>query len=127
MFPWFSFGAFLFQATEQPIFGSDTDWVNTPTISRQRPLGATADAILSLGIGSADRTWEAYFTPDRFTSLLPSLSTSALLTDWRRPTPDSRSAVLVGLEQVEADDIAVQSAYATTQRRIRARLSFVSQ
>lgn len=124
MYPWPSFGGFQFTRAETAIFGTDQGWALTPSYSRSRPLGSSTDVITTLSIGSADRTFECYLTQDRFTILLSLLNTKALFTDWKRPTPDSRSAFLSEVTQIDEGYSQVYTGPA--KRLIRTRIVLIS-
>ncbi len=126
-FPWSSFGAFKFQRREQVLHDTDSGWSRTPAISQQRPLGSAIDSIVTLAVGSAVRTFECYLTPARFITLEALVNTSALFTDWDRPTPDSRQAFLRRVSQVRRTDVLVRSSNGVTPNSIRARVELVSQ
>lgn len=93
-FPWPSFGSYLFRKTEQPVWGTDVGWVNSPTTSRNRPVGSTSDVITAISIGSAERTFELWMSVTRYENLRGLMNTRALFTDWLRPIPNSRNAYL---------------------------------
>lgn len=124
-YPWPGFDTFLFTRDEAPITGSDTGWNQAPSYARSRPLGGTSDSIVTLAIGSAERTLEVFLSPDRFAALAALVNTSATFTDWERPTPDSRSAFLTSLQQQEF--VAVRCSDGSTQKRIRTAINLVSQ
>lgn len=124
MYPWPSFGGFLFYREETPIFQTDQGWVNSPSYSRQRPLGSGSDVISALAIGSAERTFEVYLTPQRFNGLLMLLNSKGLFTDWDKPVPGSRMAFLSEIVPIE-EAFGIQPT-GLTQRKRRVRLTFVS-
>ena len=124
-YPWPSFGSFLFARDETPIWGSDQGWRRSPTYARRRPLGSATDSVLTLAIGSADRSFELYLSPSRLAILEALVNTSALFTDWERPTPDSRTALLSLVEPLEW--LAVACTDGTTQKRVRVNVVLVSQ
>lgn len=120
--PWASFGGFLFQRSEHIIWGTDAGWVRTPSYSRQRPFGSATDAITTIAIGSAERTFEIILTPSRFDSLEMLMNSKALFTDWGQP-PDSRVAFLTEVTPVEdVVSYAPNVTYATRKRRTRITL-----
>lgn len=100
-YPWPSLGGFQFYREETPIWGTDAGWVSTPSYNRQRPLGSGNDIINALSIGSAERTFEVYLTPQRFNSLQILLNSKALFTDWDKPVPGSRMAFLSEVTPLE--------------------------
>lgn len=101
MYPWPSFGTFIFGRRETEIFGTDQGWTLAPSYAQTRPVGTTVDHIIATAIGSATRTFECYLEQDRFDQLLNLLNTSAVFTDWERPIPDSRSAFLTEVSPQE--------------------------
>lgn len=126
-YPWAGFGTFLFQRDEQPIFGTDTSWGGRqPSYAQSRPLGSAIDSIVTMAIGSAQRQFECHLSPDRFDVLEALVNTSALFTDWKRPTPDSRNAVLMTL--IPTDQyVTFLCSDGVTRRRIRCTATLVSQ
>ena len=125
-YPWPSFGGFYFQANERPVWGSDSGWNRTPSISQQRPLGSSIDSIVTLAIGSAVRVFECYMTPARFATFQALLNTTALFTDWDRPVPTSYSAYLAAVEQVDRTIQRTCDA-GTEPKTVRVRVGLVSQ
>jgi len=125
-YPWAGFGTFLFARDEQPIFGSDTGWDRDPSYSEQRPLGSAIDSIVTMALGSARRSFACYLSPDRFDALEALVNTAAAFTDWKRPTPDSRSAFLETLHPVD-QYVMVVCSDGVTRRRIQATVALVSQ
>lgn len=124
MYPWAGFSSFVFTPSEQPM--DDTHWKIGPNYSRRKPLGSTVDSIVTLGIGSADRTLEdIYFEPDRFATLQSLVNTLGTFTDWDRPVPDSRSAFLANV--IEVERVAVACADNSRRMKIKARIELVSQ
>ncbi len=124
-YPFAGFGSFLFQQSERPITGTDTGWNREPSYSKSRPLGSSRDSIVTLAVGSPTRTWEAWLTPARYATLSAMLNTMGTLTDWERPTPNSYSAFLSGIQQLEW--AAGECDDSGTRKRIRARLEWVGQ
>lgn len=125
MFPWPSFGSFNFKQAETAHFGTDVGWIPTPTFIRQKTLGSLSDSILFTTQGSDERTFEVTFDPDRYAELLALIGTVANFTDWTRPVPDSRQAMLMLLTPMEFQ-IAVRRENGYTYRKIRTRISLVS-
>lgn len=124
MYPWPSHGGFLFRKEESPIYNTDIGWGLIPSINQSRALGSSTDIIQTIAIGSATRSWEAYFTADRYKALQLRIGTKALLTDWDRPNPDSRMAVLTALELIET--IGGIMPTGILQRKRHVKLTFVS-
>lgn len=125
MYPFPSFGGFQFKREETAVYGTDTGWNIVPAYSRQRPLGSAADAITTMSIGSADRSFELYLTPERFQILLSLINTKALFTDWNRPVPDSRNAFLAEVTQINTGLYSYKGPNGIT-RKILARVALVS-
>lgn len=115
-----SFGAFTFAGDEEPV--TDTGW-GRPKASADitLPLGAAADSIVTMGVGSRRRTIEIYLTPAREALLEAMINTVATLTDWE-VVPVAQSAFLEGCEIVDA----VTGSYGTTAASRRVRLSFIA-
>lgn len=124
-YPWPSFSTILFQQAERPLAGSDTGWKRTPKRDRSANLGSATDSIVTLAIGSATRSWEAHFEPDRFDALEALVGSTDTLTDWEAPVPDSRAAYLESIEKVA--DVAVLCTDNVTRRKLRAKVTFISQ
>lgn len=124
-YPWPGFSSFLFRRDEQPLFQTDTGWNRRPSISRARPLGSATDSLVTLAVGSAVRSFECYLSPSRFAALEALVNTSEAFTDWERPTPNSQSAFLLRVTQMEW--LAVLCDDGVTRKRIRARVELVSQ
>lgn len=124
-YPWASFGSFLFARDEQPLFRTDSGWNRAPTVNRARPLGSATDSIVTLAVGSAVRSLEVYLSPSRFTALEALVNTSATFTDWERPTPNTGSAFLRRVRQLEW--LAVKCDDGVTRKRIRTLVEFISQ
>lgn len=126
-YPWPSFGGFRFLRNEQVLHVSDSGWSRNLALSQQKPLGSATDNIVTLAVGSAVRTFECYLTPSRFSTLEALVNTTALFTDWDRPTPDSRQAFLRRVNQVRRTDVRVCINNGGTPNSIRARVELVSQ
>jgi len=124
LYPWPSYGGFLFKRTEHEIWATDIGWVRSPSYSRDRPSGSDTDVVIALAIGSADRTFELVLTPARFDALEQLINTTAVLTDWGRPLPDSRLAFLTEVTPLE--DVISYSPDGTSIRKRRTRVAFVS-
>lgn len=126
MYPWPSFGTFVFTREEAILWGTDVGWVLAPSIAQNRAIGATRDNILATSIGSRTRSFEINLKPDRQAELESFLNTTALFTDWERPTPDSRQAFLL---EVTPTDKFFTSNRLTGRPAIarRFRISLVSQ
>src|SRR5262249_41975347 len=118
-------GAFLFKREESPLYGTDLGWISNPQYVRQSPLGSSGDSIITTAIGSFDRTFEIYLSPERFNILQSLVNSSYEFTDWERPVPDSRQAFLASVIQL---DITQRERKGTSQtdKAIRARVSLVS-
>lgn len=125
-YPWFSFGNFLFEREETPLLGSDTGWAISPSIARARALGSTTDSVLTVALGSMDRSFDLLLSPARYAALQALAGTTAVLTDWKRPTPDTRNAVLSGVV-LSSEEIMVRCHDGTRQLKRRVTLSFISQ
>lgn len=126
MYPWASFGNIMWERTERPLYRTDTDWKITPVRDQSVNLGSSSDSIVTLGIGSRVRSWEMYLTPARLAAHQALIGTTDTMTDWDRPTPDSRSAYLANVEPLDRD-VAVVCGDGTTLRKIRARITFITQ
>lgn len=130
-FPWFGFSTMKFDFTEQPLMNTDTGWVPSPTIERVHPLGSVADDIQLLARGSDERSWEAYFGPDRYEELALLVATTGTLVDNERPVPGSRLAFLAKIQIIERSgrtNLRLQNTGPVSTREARrVRLSFVSQ
>ena len=128
-YPFAGFSTLLWTREEMPLPGTDVGWVRTPSYSRVRPLGSARDSIVTLAVGSAERSWELYLTPTRLTAHEAVVNSTATLVDWDRPVPDQRSAFLTRVEPLEFVAVACrdEGALPGTARRIRTRLTFVSQ
>lgn len=124
-YPFAGFGSFLFALEETAIFGTDTGWNLSPSVARQRPLGSASDTTKVLAVGSAERSFELWLSPDRFASLQALLLTTGQLVDWERPVPDARTALMLSIRQSEW--AAVRCSDGTTQKRIRAAVAFITQ
>lgn len=123
-YPWPSFGSFTWLFDEKALDGIGGQWKRKPSIERIRPLGSGTDSILVMAVGSSERQFECYLSPDRFLTLEALANTVATFTDWDRP-PDSRSAYL---ESVEGGAfVPVICSDGITRRRIRTTVSFLSQ
>lgn len=123
-YPFPSFGGFNFQRSEYPIFGTDQGWNISPSYQRSRPLGSAIDVIVTSSIGSADRSFECYLTPERYQQLFNMVNTRAVFTDWDRPTPDSRNAFLSEISRV--DEAYSNMKAGPTVRKFRTRVALVS-
>jgi len=114
------FGAVTFTADEEPI--SDTGWSRPrATADITLPLGAAAESIVTMGVGSRRRVIEMYLTPAREALLEAMVNTQATLTDWEA-VPVAQLAFLEGCEIVDA----VTGSYGTTSASRRVRLSFIA-
>jgi hypothetical protein len=115
-----SFGAVTFSGDEEPV--TDTGWGQPKaTADVSLPLGAAAESIVTMGIGSRRRVIEMYLTPARAGLLEATVNTQATLTDWEA-VPVTQVAFLEGCEIVEA----VTGSYGTTAATRRVRLSFIA-
>ncbi len=127
-FPWPSFGSFKFSGVdERSIFKTDLGWNRRISTSRQRPLGTGTDSIVTLAVGSASRTFEVRLTPARLATLEALVNTTALFTDWDRPTPDSRQAFLASVTQLDRTLIKLCDTNGVIPNRIRVRVELISQ
>ena len=124
-FPFAGFSSFLFTREEIPIFGTDLGWQRLPSIDRTRPLGSATDSIVTTAAGSATRAFELYLDPTRLAALEALVNTTATFTDWERPTPDSRSAFLSTLLNLQR--LAVKCHDGVTRQRFRVRVELISQ
>ena len=120
-YPWPSFGSFLFTREEQPIFGSDTGWGRELVVARAALLGAVGDSAIITGVRAAVRSFEAHLSPQRFTALEALLGTSATFTDWQSPDPDTRAALLTGVDRIQL--VTVYCSDGVTRQRWRSRIS----
>ncbi|KKN05740.1 hypothetical protein LCGC14_1084330 [marine sediment metagenome] len=125
MFPWPGFSSILFTRDEIPIFGTDMGWQRLPSIDRTRALGSATDSIVTTAAGSATRSFEIYLSPTRLAALEALVNTTGTFTDWERPTPDSRSAFLRALLNLER--LTVKCNDGTTRQRFRVRVELISQ
>lgn len=125
MYPFPSFGSFVFKKSETVLWGSDQGWSLAPSYVQVRPVGSSTDHIAATAIGSATRTFEVNLEPARFAELQNLLNTTAEFTDWERPTPDSRSAFLSDVSPQEK--AFHQDRAGLTKPTIRVRVSLVSQ
>jgi hypothetical protein len=127
-YPFASFGTFKFKRSEFAIMGSDRGWVLTPTLARSRPLGSTADDIVTLAVGSMNRDYECNMEFDRFNSLRALINTTGVFTDFDRPSPVQQQAFLLNVEPL---DRTVSSQKCDTvsgsHQRIRCKVTLVSQ
>lgn len=115
-----SFGAVTFTGDEEPT--SDTGWSRPKaTADITLPLGAAAESIVTMGVGSRRRTIEMYLAPARAALLEAMVNSVATLTDWEA-VPVAQSAFLEGCEIVDA----VTGSYGTTAAARRVRLSFIA-
>lgn len=126
-YPWPSFGSFRFAKDERVVFDTDNGWLRQPSISEQRPLGSATSSIVTLAIGSARRTFECRLTPARFAALEALVNTTALFTDWDRPTPDSRQAFLRSVTPLDRSEVLVCRNDGSTPNTVRVRVELISQ
>jgi hypothetical protein len=124
-YPFAGFGGFIFHEDERAISETDSRWVREPKRDRSSPLGSARDTIVTLALGSADREFEILFEPTRFAAFEALVGTTDTFTDWTRPTPDSRSAYLARAQHLT--DVSVVCADNSTRRKVRARVSLISQ
>lgn len=124
-FPWPSFGTFVFKRDETELWGSDQGWALSPSYAQMRPIGSTKDHIVATAIGSASRSFECYLEPSRFLSLQAKINTVDDFTDWERPTPDSRQAML--MEVVPVEKTFHRDRTGLTKPVIRTRVTLLSQ
>lgn len=133
MYPWPSFGGFLFTTDERALFETDAGWVRTPAYDRTRAFGTATDVITATSIGSAERTFELMLTPERFAALETMLNSKAVFTDWTRPVPDSRLAFMTEItalgdvvsSRVFAPNTAPSPGFMPRRKR-HVRLTFVT-
>lgn len=127
-YPQASFGDFVFRTEERPITGTDSRWRRQPRRDRNANLGTAADSVVTLALGSAERSYEAYFEPDRFAALEALIGVTDEFTDWDRPTPGTGNAYLDNVEAIrEVASIYTVSETDRTRRKIRAKVSLLSQ
>lgn len=100
-YPWPSFGSFVFTRSESALWGTDIGWILSPSIAQTRPLGSNVDHIVATAIGSRTRQFEVNLEPDRQAQLEALINTTAIFTDWERPSPDSRRAFLASVTPVD--------------------------
>lgn len=124
MYPWPSFGGFLFIKEEHAVWGTDAGWTRVANFQRSSPLGADSDVLTALNISSYDRSFEIYLTPERFDDLEALMNSTAEFTDWSRPIPDSRTAVLVEVSAIE--DVISSSPQGTMIRKRHTKVSLVT-
>lgn len=123
-YPFASYGSFVFSNDEVAIRFTDSYWNQAPTFARSRPLGALSDNLVLLAGGSSERTFELLLAPDRFNTLSLLVGFPSTFCDWDRPTPDSRNAMLMQIEQRER--VRVTCSDGVTRWRIRTGVSLVS-
>lgn len=126
MYPWPSFGGFLMKREEHIIYGTDTGWVLTPNYQRTRPLGTSTDVIITLSIGSKERSFEVNLSLARYNQLEAMVNTTALFTDWNRPIPDSRQAFLASVSPVDPEVVSYKPE-GIYNRKIRTKITLVTQ
>lgn len=125
-YPFAGLGSFLFDRDEHPIFSSDMGWNRArPSIDRQRPLGSATDSIVTIALGSAERSFSMYLSPDRAVELEQMVNTTADFTDWTRPEPDTRQAFLASV--IRQEIVQVICTDGVTRARWRCSVSLVSQ
>lgn len=122
MYPYPSFGGFQFHKDES--WYSDTNWVKIPSYQRSRPLGSATDVAIALSIGSAERSFELYLTPTRFSQLEGMVNTTAQFTDRGRPIPDSRQAFLT--EVTPNQDVYSYQPTGIVGRKIPTKVTFIT-
>lgn len=126
MYPWPSIGGFLFKREEHIIFGTDSGWISSPNYQRSRPLGTATDVIITLSIGSKERTFEVNLSLTRYNQLEAMLNTTALFTDWARPIPDSRQAFVASVT-ISDPELASYKPTGIYGRKIRTKITLVTQ
>lgn len=124
-FPWPSLDTFLFERDERPLDGTDSGWNIRPSYSRSRALGANLDNVVTLAIGSAERSFEAYLAPARFSALSALVNTPATFTDWQQPDPDSRAAFILNVTELGRTRVLCSDG--VTRERVHARVELLSQ
>lgn len=122
-YPWPSFDDFVFARSEGPILGSDTGWQPQPNIGQAPILGGLTSSPIMLGLVS-DRSFECYMTPARVAELRAWLGVRGTFTDWERPTPASRAAMIVDAAFQE-QDIGVRAGETHVRQLTRLRVSLV--
>lgn len=125
MYPWPSFGTFLFTKDETPMPGSDVGWIQAPQRVRQTPLGSARDVIALTAYGSSERSFEVLLTYDRLQELKALVDTEEQFTDWRRPVPLARTAYLSGVDQSE-ELLTACPTPETQGKKWRTRISLIS-
>lgn len=124
-FPFPSFGSFLFTRDEASLWDSDSFWNRSPSYARSRPLGSNSDNSVLMAIGSAERSFECYLSPSRFTTLEALVGTVGSFTDWDRPVPTTRNALLSRIEQRGRAPVTCSDG--VTRLRIRTGVFLISQ
>ena len=127
-YPFPGFGSFVFQREEWPIDGTDSGWRRSPVRDRTRNLGSAIDSIVTLAVGSAERSWEAHLEPARLAALEELISSTEDFVDWNRPTPEQRRAYLENVEPIR--NVAAREFVSDdnpTRRKTRVRISIISQ
>lgn len=116
----------MFSRPETVRFGTDAGWVRQAHFNVQSPLGSAVDNITTLALGSLTRSFEVVLSPDRYAELAALLNVTSSFTDWQRPLPDSRPAVMMDMDPLEYL-IQVNPRNGATEQRIRTKLTFLSQ
>lgn len=122
MYPYPSFSGFQFKREEH--WYTDTNWTKSPNYQRTRPLGSATDNAIALSIGSAERSFELYLSPERYAQLEAMINTKGLLTDWGRPIPDSRQAFLT--EVTPSQDVYSYKPTGIVGRKIPTKITFIT-
>lgn len=122
-YPWPSFGSFIFRRDESPMFGTDLGWQRSHSFAREQVIGGKSDSVVHMSAGSPERTFECWLSPDRLAEFEAQVGTRKTFTDWQRPEPDSRPAVLSEVRR--QDEGAVRCSDGETRRKIRIRVRMV--
>ncbi len=93
-----------------------------PKVDRTTNLGSARDSIVTLGIGSALRSFELYMTAARYGVLAALQNTVANFTDWDA-VPDVRSAFLAHVAPVQW----ANAWSGTAAHQVRVRVELVDQ
>lgn len=103
---------------------TDTRWRRDPTYADSRPLGSATDHSVMLAAGSATRSFEQYFEPDRLSSLEALVGSTGEFVDWDEP-PDRRDAQLRKVTILET--VGSYGAQNAAKRKHRVRVELRSQ
>lgn len=129
-YPFPSFGTFLFRSHdgEVPLEGSDSGWNLNLSVQSQRALGAVANTISVMAVGSQERQFDIMMTDARFQSLRAFVGTTAVFTGWalHKSTPDTFQAFLAAV-RAEGSLVRMLCADGGEQFRRRVHIELVSQ